>query len=178
VVDAIFGTGLDRANNRLLTLRHRVRTARACPGSRSITPSGIDAGYGARDCGVRVRPARTTIHLAHTQARAIDAVGMGTGQLAHRRHGVQICPLAQIGYSAESWKWMGGSGERRAEPPSPRTARRSTHKAARAGRVVGDRSVPRQDRPLRCLTAPASRCARSAWLGHHCQRLQKETAAM
>src|SRR6185369_446439 len=100
VVDAVFGTGLDRPVNGFFRYAIEFMNGARCPIFALDVPSGLDADTGAV-LGVAVR-AGTTITFAHAKLGLLTPSGMvHSGQLHTVDIGVPDTGLAQIGYSAE-----------------------------------------------------------------------------
>ncbi len=100
VVDAVFGTGLDREITGFMRYAIEFMNGARCPVFALDTPSGIDADTGAV-LGVAVR-ARTTITFAHPKLGLLTPSGLEhAGSMRTVDIGVPDTGLAQIGYSAE-----------------------------------------------------------------------------
>jgi hydroxyethylthiazole kinase-like uncharacterized protein yjeF len=100
VVDAIFGTGLDREVTGFLRYAIEFINGAACPRFALDTPSGIDADTGAV-LGIAVR-ADATITFAHPKLGLLTPSGLlHAGKVHTVDIGVPDTSLAQIGYSAE-----------------------------------------------------------------------------
>lgn len=100
VVDAVFGTGLDREISGFMRYAIEFMNGARCPVFALDIPSGIDADTGAA-LGVAVR-ARTTITFAHPKLGLFLPSGLGHAGTVHTVDiGVPHTGLAQIGYSAE-----------------------------------------------------------------------------
>jgi len=100
VIDAVFGTGLDRAVTGFIRYAIEFMNGARCPIFALDVPSGLDADTGAV-LGVAVR-AQTTITFAHAKLGLLTPSGMlHSGQLHTVDIGVPDSRLAQIGYSAE-----------------------------------------------------------------------------
>src|SRR6478736_1407737 len=100
VVDALFGTGLDRPVTGFHKYAIEFMNGVRCPIFALDVPSGLDADTGAV-LGVAVR-ATTTITFAHAKLGLLTPSGMlHTGKLHTVDIGVPDSGLAQIGYSAE-----------------------------------------------------------------------------
>ena len=127
VVDAIFGTGLDREITGFLRYAIEFMNGARCPVFALDTPSGIDADTGAV-LGVAVR-AHTTITFGHPKLGLLTPLGLEhAGTVRTVDIGVPDTGLAQVGYSAEIVE--------AADVRSAIAARAvSTHKGS-AGRVV------------------------------------------
>ncbi len=127
VVDAIFGTGLDREITGFLRYAIEFLNGARCPVFALDMPSGIDADTGAV-LGVAVR-ARTTITFAHPKLGLLTPLGLEhAGSVRTVDIGVPDTGLAHLGYSAEIVE--------AADVRSAIAARAvSTHKGS-AGRVV------------------------------------------
>jgi hydroxyethylthiazole kinase-like uncharacterized protein yjeF len=127
VVDAVFGTGLDREITGFLRYAIEFMNGAQCPIFALDTPSGIDADTGAV-LGVAVR-AQTTITFAHPKLGLLTPSGLEhAGNVLTVDIGVPDSGLAQVGYSAEI---VEASDVRRAIG----SRGLSTHKGS-AGRVV------------------------------------------
>ncbi|HEY3669109.1 MAG TPA: NAD(P)H-hydrate dehydratase, partial [Polyangiaceae bacterium] len=127
VVDAVFGTGLDREITGFLRYAIEFMNGAPCPIYALDTPSGIDADTGSV-LGVAVR-AHSTITFAHPKLGLLTPSGLEhAGLLRTVDIGVPDTSLAQIGYSAEI---IEASDVRSALG----TRGASTHKGS-AGRVV------------------------------------------
>jgi len=100
VVDALFGTGLDRTIDGWLASVVGAVNDAAAPCVAVDLPSGLDADTGAT-LGVAVQ-ARTTVTFAHTEARLLTPNG---ARLAGKVHvvdiGVPASVAAQVGSSAK-----------------------------------------------------------------------------
>ena len=100
VVDAVFGTGLDREITGFLRYAIEFMNGARCPVFALDTPSGIDADTGAV-LGVAVR-AHATITFAHPKLGLLTPSGLEhAGKLHTVDIGVPNTGLAQVGYSAE-----------------------------------------------------------------------------
>ena len=100
VVDAVFGTGLDREITGFLRYAIEFLNGARCPIFALDTPSGIDADTGAV-LGVAVR-ASTTITFAHPKLGLLTPSGLlHAGKLHIVDIGVPDTGLSQVGYSAE-----------------------------------------------------------------------------
>ena len=127
VVDAIFGTGLDREITGFLRYAIEFLNGARCPVFALDTPSGVDADTGAV-LGVAVR-AHTTITFAHPKLGLLTPLGLEhAGSVRTVDIGVPDTGLAQIGYSAEIVEAADVRGAIAARAVS-------THKGS-AGRVV------------------------------------------
>ncbi|MEP7049787.1 MAG: NAD(P)H-hydrate dehydratase [Pseudomonadota bacterium] len=127
VVDAVFGTGLDREITGFLRYAIEFINGARCPVFALDTPSGIHADTGAV-LGVAVR-AHATITFAHPKLGLLTPSGLEhAGSVRTVDIGVPNTGLAQVGYSAEIVE--------AADVRSAIVARAiSTHKGS-AGRVV------------------------------------------
>jgi NAD(P)H-hydrate epimerase len=100
VVDAVFGTGLDREVSGFLRYAIEFMNGARCPIFALDVPSGIDADTGAV-LGVAVR-ATSTITFAHPKLGLLTPSGMEcAGKLHCVDIGVPANGLAQVGYGAE-----------------------------------------------------------------------------
>jgi NAD(P)H-hydrate epimerase len=100
VVDAVFGTGLDREVTGFIRYAIEFMNGARCPIFALDVPSGLDADNGAVH-GVAVR-AQTTITFAHAKLGLLTPSGMmHSGALHTVDIGVPDTGLSQIGYSAE-----------------------------------------------------------------------------
>ncbi len=100
VVDAVFGTGLDREITGFLRYAIEFMNGAQCPIFALDTPSGVDADTGAV-LGVAIR-AHTTITFAHPKLGLLTPSGLEhAGNVQTVDIGVPDTGLAQIGYSAE-----------------------------------------------------------------------------
>ena len=100
VVDAVFGTGLDREITGFIRYAIEFMNGARCPIFALDTPSGIDADTGAV-LGVAVR-ATTTITFAHPKLGLLTPSGLQHAGALHTVDiGVPASGLAQVGYSAE-----------------------------------------------------------------------------
>jgi ADP-dependent NAD(P)H-hydrate dehydratase / NAD(P)H-hydrate epimerase len=100
VVDAVFGTGLDREVSGFFRYAIEFMNGARCPIFALDLPSGLDADTGAV-LGAAVR-AGTTITFAHAKLGLMTASGLQhSGKLHTVDIGVPDTSLAQIGYSAE-----------------------------------------------------------------------------
>jgi len=100
VVDAVFGTGLDRVVSGFFRYAIEFMNGASCPIFALDVPSGLDADTGAV-LGVSVR-AGTTITFAHAKLGLMTPSGLLHGGRLHTVDiGVPDTSLAQIGYSAE-----------------------------------------------------------------------------
>jgi len=100
VVDAVFGTGLDRQVTGFFRYAIEFMNGARCPIFALDVPSGLDADTG-RVLGVAVR-AGTTITFAHAKLGLMTPSGLQhSGKLRTVDIGVPDTSLAQIGYSAE-----------------------------------------------------------------------------
>jgi len=127
VVDAVFGTGLDREITGFLRYAIEFINGAPCPRFALDTPSGIDCDTGAV-LGIAVR-ADTTITFGHPKLGLLTPSGLlHAGKLHTVDIGVPSTSLAHIGYSAEL---VEASDVRAALTPRSVT----THKGS-AGRVT------------------------------------------
>ncbi len=100
VVDAVFGTGLDREVTGFLRYAIEFMNGARCPVFALDIPSGIDADTGAV-LGVAVR-AHTTLTFAHPKLGLLTPSGLEhAGNLRTVDIGVPDTGLRQVGYSAE-----------------------------------------------------------------------------
>jgi ADP-dependent NAD(P)H-hydrate dehydratase / NAD(P)H-hydrate epimerase len=100
LVDAVFGTGLDREVSGFFRYAIEFMNGARCPIFALDVPSGLDADTGAV-LGVAVR-AKTTITFAHAKLGLMTPSGLlHAGQLHTVDIGVPETGLAQVGYSAE-----------------------------------------------------------------------------
>jgi ADP-dependent NAD(P)H-hydrate dehydratase / NAD(P)H-hydrate epimerase len=100
VVDAVFGTGLDREVTGFLRYAIEFINGARCPRFALDTPSGIDADTGAV-LGIAVR-ADTTIAFAHPKLGLLTPSGLlHAGKVHVVDIGVPDTGLEHIGYSAE-----------------------------------------------------------------------------
>jgi len=100
VVDAVFGTGLDREVTGFLRYAIEFINGARCPRFALDTPSGIDADTGAV-LGIAVR-ADTTITFAHPKLGLLTPSGLlHAGKVHVVDIGVPDTGLEHIGYSAE-----------------------------------------------------------------------------
>jgi NAD(P)H-hydrate epimerase len=100
VVDAVFGTGLDRAVSGYFRYAIEFMNGARCPIFALDVPSGLDADTGAM-LGAAVR-AGTTITFAHAKLGLMTPSGLQhSGKLHTVDIGVPDSGLAQVGYSAE-----------------------------------------------------------------------------
>lgn len=100
VVDAVFGTGLDREVSGYFRYAIEFMNGARCPVFALDLPSGLDADTGAV-LGVAVR-AGTTITFAHAKLGLMTASGLQhAGNLHTVDIGVPETGLAQVGYGAE-----------------------------------------------------------------------------
>ena len=100
VVDAVMGTGLDRAVSGFFRYAIEFMNGAHCPIFALDVPSGLDADTG-EVLGAAVR-AGTTITFAHAKLGLMTPSGMlHSGRLHTADIGVPDTGLAQIGYSAE-----------------------------------------------------------------------------
>ena len=100
VVDAVFGTGLDREVTGFFRYAIEFMNGARCPTFALDVPSGLDADTG-RVLGAAVR-AGTTITFAHAKLGLMTPSGLQhSGKLRTVDIGVPDTSLAQIGYSAE-----------------------------------------------------------------------------
>jgi len=100
VVDAVFGTGLDREVTGFFRYAIEFMNGARCPIFALDVPSGLDADTG-RVLGAAVR-AGTTITFAHAKLGLMTPSGLQhSGKLRTVDIGVPDTSLAQIGYSAE-----------------------------------------------------------------------------
>lgn len=100
VVDAVFGTGLDREISGFFRYAIEFLNGARCPIFSLDVPSGIDADTGAV-LGVAVR-ARATITFAHPKLGLLTPSGLQhAGHVETVDIGVPDGGLAQVGYSAQ-----------------------------------------------------------------------------
>lgn len=100
VVDAVFGTGLDRAVSGFFRYAIEFMNGARCPIFSLDVPSGLDADTGAV-LGVAVRAA-ATITFAHAKLGLMTPSGLHhAGKLHTVDIGVPDTGLSQIGYSAQ-----------------------------------------------------------------------------
>ena len=100
LVDAVFGTGLDRPVSGFFRYAIEFMNGAGCPIFALDVPSGLDADTGAV-LGVAVR-AHATITFAHAKLGLMTPSGLlHSGKLYTVDIGVPETGLAQIGYSAE-----------------------------------------------------------------------------
>lgn len=100
LVDALFGTGLDRPVSGFFRYALEFMSGARCPIFALDIPSGLDADTGAV-LGVAVRAA-ATITFAHAKLGLLTPSGMlHSGKLHTVDIGVPDTGLAQVGYSAE-----------------------------------------------------------------------------
>jgi hydroxyethylthiazole kinase-like uncharacterized protein yjeF len=100
VVDAVFGTGLDRAVTGFFRYAIEFMNGARCPIFALDVPSGLDADTGA-ELGVAVR-AGSTITFAHAKLGLMTPSGsLHSGKLWTVDIGVPDSGLSQVGYSAE-----------------------------------------------------------------------------